>query len=150
MPSFVVKLNPAEDRYVYWSTVTDSPHFWGSRVEMAEWLAVFAPSDDDEARLLRADTFGTSSHIGDTAWDDDVLIVEQRGILRRSDLGAFLDSFDATTGGFDWTLLEPFEDDDLATALADLEQTNPEVAAASRKVDEAWASLFAKPTEEEL
>lgn len=40
--------------------------------------------------------------------------------------------------------------DDLAAALAELERTNPEVAAASRKVDEAfWASLIASSTLEE-
>jgi hypothetical protein len=31
MPSYIVKINPDDDLYVYWSTITDSPHICGER-----------------------------------------------------------------------------------------------------------------------
>jgi hypothetical protein len=125
MPSYVVKVTPDQDRYVYWSTVTDSPHFWGGRAEMMDMLVHDSREKPEyalpeaEKRLGRADATGTSAHHGDMRWDDDVLIVEQRGILRRGHLGAFLDTFNQADESFDWSMLEPFEDDEEPPRSAD-------------------------------
>lgn len=111
MPSYIVKVNRNEDRYVLWSTVTDSPHFWGTEEElMAHMEYLGQVGDGINDRFLRADVFGTSSYGGDYSWDDSGFIFEQKGFLRRNKLGEFLDSWSDDAPFFNLSLLESFED----------------------------------------
>lgn len=71
MPSYVVKADRDHDLYVMWSTVVDGPTATGTREEMA------ARHDVDEARLGRADEFGSSAlsrGLGD--WHDSGFVVK--------------------------------------------------------------------------
>ena len=119
MPSFVVKVAPDVDQYVVWSTVTESPHAWGTRDEIAEYLTSEAGQQVHEyqpppieERFARADLNGTSAFHGGYGWEDAGIIFEQRGWLPRARLAGFLDSFDPDTETFDLGLLEPFKEDD--------------------------------------
>lgn len=60
MPSYIVKVAPDIDLYVYWSTIVDAPTAIGSRDELAEWLRQRGYAADDQ-RFDRADRTGTSS-----------------------------------------------------------------------------------------
>jgi hypothetical protein len=113
MPQYVVKPDPERDEYVYWSTITESPYFAGTRAEMVAYLRGRDPQDFD-ARMERADLRGTSA-----LWPDldapylgwgDTTIYEQRGVIKTADMGTLARRLDA---GQDVTdLLEPFDDDD--------------------------------------
>lgn len=108
MPSYVVKVNREEDFYVLWSDVTESPHVWGDRAEVEEYMKTYAMAGDLPERFDRADKRGTSAFPGFYDWEDSGFIYEQRGFLPRSSLRAFLESYDGYE--FDLTLLEPFDD----------------------------------------
>lgn len=115
--SAVIKCHRELDRYVLWSTVCDAPTLHGDQQKVAEYLLRYENRDDPtevRARLTRADLTGTSTLYGLFAWDDDSLIVEQRGLLPREKLWAFCEAY---FGGPDrrdeWLdMLEPFDDDD--------------------------------------
>lgn len=121
MPSVVIKPDRDRDEYVVWSTVTESPHGYGSREQMARLLQSGIRNDTDDvvdptAALDRADRHGSSAMGGWTAghWGHDRWgwIYQQVGWLARKDLwqaavwqceGRVRDILD---------LLEPLEDDD--------------------------------------
>lgn len=120
MPSYVVKVTPDEDLYVVWSTVEECPYAWGTREEITGYLLErsekqpkYAKPEIDE-RFERADATGTSMFYGHYSWDAAGFIFQQKGLLPRSKLAAFLDSYSCEDGRdtYDETLLEPFEDDD--------------------------------------
>lgn len=115
MGSTIVKIAPDVDQYVVWSSITDSPHMWGTRDETIEYLMEVDEKKPEyakpeiEHRMWRADDTGTSSFISG-GWDSAGFVVMNTGWLPRSRLQAFLDSFDPTTETFDLSLLDPFED----------------------------------------
>ena len=98
----LVKAAPDRDMYVGWSNVAEAPAGVWSREAAIEYG--FPPS-----RLDRADQTGTSSHIGDGAWNDSGFVAEQRGWLRRDRLGDYAVEYlhGDLQAAFD--LLEPFE-----------------------------------------
>jgi hypothetical protein len=90
MPSYIVKVHPDKDEYVYWSTIVDAPLFLGNREDLRGYLLHDAGGSGGEAaspgRFERADKTGTSSMDGFYDWDDKTFIVEQRGVVKREDL----------------------------------------------------------------
>jgi hypothetical protein len=117
MGTIVVKPDRDVDFYVGWSSVTESPHWWGTRSEAAEYIHEDARQrggvdDPPEKRLARADEHGTSAYDRrDGGWDDDGFIYEQRGWLPRRSLAAACALLGAGREAAVWDLLEPFEDE---------------------------------------
>lgn len=105
-PRLILKASPSEDLYIGWSTICESPAGSWTR---AEALACGI----DPARLERADKTGTS-FIDSTegAWDDRVMIAEQRGLLPRKDIAAYAELWLSGEKDKAFGLLKPFEDDD--------------------------------------
>ena len=101
----IVKPYRDKDMYVGWSNACDMPAGVWSR-ETA--LAYGFPA----SRLDRADETGTSSRIGDGAWDDAGFVAEQRGWLRRDRLGDYAVEYLHGDREAAYALLEPFKDDD--------------------------------------
>lgn len=118
MPSYIVKPERDKDFYVLWSTVTDSPHAWGTRQELSEDGDGFLGHRTYAAeRFERADEFGTSDlSIRQFGWEDAILVVmnmPKNGILKRSDLRKYLDSLVVANGAAlsaDDSLITPFPD----------------------------------------
>lgn len=100
----LVKATPDRDLYVGWSNTCEMPAGTWSRETAIEYG--FPPS-----RLDRADQTGSSSHIGDGAWDDKGFVAEQRGWLRRDRLGDYAVEYLHGDREAAYALLEPFEDD---------------------------------------
>lgn len=99
-------IKPARDKdcYVGWSTVADGPTgVWSRETALAYG---FPP-----ARLDRTDVTGSSSHVGDGAWDDKGFVAEQRGWLRRELLGDYAIEYLYGDRVAAYALLEPFEDE---------------------------------------
>lgn len=118
MPTFVIKPDRSEDFYVGWSTVTECPHWFGSRVEAAGYLAEDhrrhgGPRDAIEERLARADKYGSSvkpeANYGFGYWDDEEFIYEQRGVLPRKHMIEACRRLSVNDEPGVWDLLEPFE-----------------------------------------
>lgn len=91
MPGYIVKINPNDDLYIYWSTITDCPHFCGTRAELSNYLDEIHVNSPE--RWKRADTYGTSAQVSGVdktfrfyAWDETEFITESRGLVKRSDL----------------------------------------------------------------
>ncbi|KFG71494.1 hypothetical protein [Streptomyces mutabilis] len=105
----IVKAAPDRDQYVGWSTVCEMPAGVWSRESALEYG--FPPS-----RLDRADATGSSSHIGDGAWEDRGFVAEQRGWLRRDRLGEYAVEYLHGDREAAYALLEPFEDEAAAAA----------------------------------
>ena len=81
MPRYILKPDPAEDFYVYWSTVVESPIGWGDRKTMeAEW-----PNEMATERFERADATGSSSMDRFFEWGDN-WIYEQKGFVGHAQL----------------------------------------------------------------
>jgi hypothetical protein len=124
MPGFILKVTPNRDLYVEWSTIVDDIVRIGIRAEFLEGLATRYPDllvdlvHSPEARLARADAHGTSAlpfpgvHPLFGGWDDSGLVVEQRGILRRADLLAYVAAMEADWPEKAYALLAPFDDDE--------------------------------------
>ena len=74
MSSMIFKVEPGTtDRYVVWSTTTDSPIAVGSRVDMLRWLQPpVGDLDPTRASALMAwvDETGTSEWEGRGGWED--------------------------------------------------------------------------------
>lgn len=100
----LVKAAPDKDLYVQWSTVCDMPGGVFSRETALDYG--FPPS-----RLDHADEHGSSSRIGDGAWDDKGFVAEQRGWLRRELLGEYAVEYLHGDRVAAYALLEPFDDD---------------------------------------
>lgn len=105
----LVKAAPDRDQYVGWSNVCEMPAGVWSRESALEYG--FPPS-----RLDRADATGSSSRIGDGAWDDKGFVAEQRGWLRRDRLGEYAVEYLHGDREAAFALLEPFEDEAAAAA----------------------------------
>lgn len=108
MPRFILKTAPQVDLYVEWSTIVDDATWVGTR---AEALRQF-----DRPRIDRADQTGTSELQGRLgAWDDEALIVQQRGLLDRDKLSEYasvlLANVDPDGTEEAHKLLRPFDDD---------------------------------------
>lgn len=90
MPSYIVKINPEDDLYTYWSTIVDAPLFLGTRAELTDYLLREARDAGVETaadeRFERADRTGTSSVDGFYDWGEKDFIVEQRGVVLRADI----------------------------------------------------------------
>lgn len=118
MPRLVLKAAPDRDLYIEWSTVVEQAVAIGTREQMAAYLAGNADSADSvEERLRRCDETGTSAMWSpqpplEGAWDDTGLIVEQTGVLRRSDMAAYADALLADDRQAAFALLQPFEDEE--------------------------------------
>ncbi|MFD8234039.1 hypothetical protein ACFV20_19425 [Streptomyces sp. NPDC059696] len=100
----IVKPHRDKDQYVGWSNVCDMPAGVWSRETAIEYG--FPPS-----RLDRADETGSSSRIGDGAWDDKGFVAEQRGWLKRERLGDYAVEYLTGDREAAYALLEPFEDE---------------------------------------
>jgi len=100
----LVKADPDRDQYVGWSNTCDMPAGVWSRETALEYG--FPPS-----RLDRADATGSSSRIGDGAWDDKGWVAEQRGWLRRDRIGDYAVEYLHGDREAAYRLLEPFDDD---------------------------------------
>jgi hypothetical protein len=107
--SFILRAAPDRDLYVLWSSVCDDAEFVGTRDEVAVYLSVQYGYDHPAERwLTRADATGTSSRIGAGAWGHD-LVVDQCGMLRRSDLGHYAEAWAADDQTAIEALLTPFD-----------------------------------------
>lgn len=94
MPRFIVKPDPAEDFYVYWSTIVDEVIACGSRAELADWLTEYggAYQVPHSVRFGRADRTGSSSLHGWYGWDVEEFSLGQyseRRYVRRENLAAY-------------------------------------------------------------
>lgn len=119
----IIKIAPDRDLYMEWSSVVEAPTFFGTRAEMAAYLAepnagyhetAIAHPAAVEERLARADLTGSSGcpPFG-CGWDDHGEIYQQKGYLPRSRFGEFADRFLACPGDIEpdvTDLLEPFDD----------------------------------------
>lgn len=117
MGSTLIKCDPDSDRYVYWSGTVEAPHCHGDRAYVTEYLTRFEHHCGGAAEIAkrfdRADATGTSSVLGWHDWDDDTLIVEQRGLLRRERLWDFCAVYclEDPARKDEWLdMLEPFDD----------------------------------------
>lgn len=99
----IVKTAPDKDMYVGWSNICEMPAGVWSRQTALEY-------GFPASRLDRADTTGSSSHIGDGAWDDNGFVAEQRGWLRRDRLGDYAVEYLHGDRQAAYALLEPFDD----------------------------------------
>lgn len=111
MPSYIVKDTPKDDFYVYWSDITDSPHVWGTREEVGEYMTQIGQGADLDERFARADDTGSSSFPPFYKWGDSGFVYNQQGYLRRENLRSFLESYDPGEDSFNTIYLEDFEDD---------------------------------------
>jgi hypothetical protein len=129
VPSFILKVDREQDLYVEWSTVVDNACRAGTRAEMLEALQreeprgyTANPGNAPEDRMRRADETGTSalwpsSNDPFGGWNDQYLMVEQRGLLPRERLSAYLDAhFDGDQVAAH-ALLRHFEDCECADCL---------------------------------
>ncbi|MFC8436392.1 hypothetical protein [Streptomyces sp. NPDC057253] len=98
----IVKPDRDRDQYVGWSNVCEMPAGVWSRETALEY-------GFPASRLDRADQTGTSSHIGDGAWDDKGFIAEQRGWLRRELLGDYAIEYLLGDREAAYALLEPLD-----------------------------------------
>lgn len=103
------------DQYVVWSSVSDSPHAWGSYDEILEYLVKTDREKDEYSRpvaiqrLERAKAKGTSALYYLLDRENGTIQYGQEGYFLYRDLSKFLAPWDATKD-FDLSLLTPFED----------------------------------------
>jgi hypothetical protein len=96
MPNYIVKIDPNQDAYVYWSKEADAPHFGGTRAELEDHLRKCGEDAELPARFERADATGSSakeyvlnglSYPGFYSWaEPGDFVAEQRGLVKRADL----------------------------------------------------------------
>lgn len=115
MPRIILKVDAETDRYIYWSSITESPICVGTRDELLVTLTEIdhMRSEEVEPRLKRADKNGTSDmSILDGGWDDYGMAYQQRGTLLRNSFGQAWDllsqDIDADLG----PIVEQWPDDD--------------------------------------
>ncbi|MFI9824450.1 hypothetical protein ACIHFC_28960 [Streptomyces sp. NPDC052013] len=100
----IVKAARDQDLYVGWSNVCEAPAGVWSKESALEY-------GFPASRLDRADQTGTSSLIGDGAWDDKGFIAEQRGWLRRDLIGDYAIEYLHGDRAAAYALLEPLDSD---------------------------------------
>lgn len=98
----LVKAAPDKDLYVQWSTVCDMPGGVFSRETALEY-------GFPRSKVDHADEHGSSSRLGDGAWDDKGWVAEQRGWLRRDRIGDYAVEYLNGDREAAYRLLEPFE-----------------------------------------
>lgn len=98
----LVKADKERDLYVHWSTVCDMPGGVFSRETALEY-------GFPRSKIDHADTHGSSSRLGDGAWDDKGWVAEQRGWLRRDRIGDYAVEYLHGDRVAAYALLEPFE-----------------------------------------
>ena len=107
----LVKTAPDKDQYVLWSTACDMPGGVFSRETAREY-------GFPQSKVDHADEHGSSSRIGDGAWDDKGWVAEQRGWLRRDLIGDYAVEYLYGDREAAFALLEPFDDEPAAVAAA--------------------------------
>jgi len=112
MPSYVIKVDPSRDEYVYWSTIVEAPVAWGDGDFMRQYLSLHDELGDG-CRLVRANKYGTSCmDLGDGLrfydWTTESLIYQQQGLIDRDDLWALCMRLERREDVAD--LLRPFDD----------------------------------------
>lgn len=132
MPSVVIKPEAGSDTYVVWSTITESPHAYGTRQQVCAYLRLrpgWQADDLPEDRVDRADRYGSSAYPrwGFGHWGDDTFIYRQTGLLHRRDLCRAVDLAVAGRERDLLDLLEPFDDDDGPQWLAECKHRAEEV-----------------------
>lgn len=113
--SVLIKCAPDQDRYVLWSNICDLPTMHGDRAAVLTWLLSYEYRSDPaeaHAKIARADGNGGSTLFGLHNWDDEYLLMGQRGLLPRARLWELCEAY---FGGPDrrdeWLdLLVPFDD----------------------------------------
>jgi hypothetical protein len=112
----MIIIKPAADTdfYVGWSTVCDTPTWWGTRTEVAEFLRTEG-SEHDRAHcdemLDRADETGCNARDRRAgSWEVTEFCYENRGILPRARIIDACARLAADDEPGVWDLLEPFED----------------------------------------
>jgi hypothetical protein len=98
----LVKAAPDKDLYVQWSTVCDMPGGVFSRETALEY-------GFPRSKVDHADEHGSSSRLGDGAWDDKGWVAEQRGWLKRDRIGDYAVEYLTGDQQAAFDLLEPFE-----------------------------------------
>ncbi|WP_327724346.1 hypothetical protein [Streptomyces europaeiscabiei] len=98
----LVKAAPDKDLYVQWSTVCDMPGGVFSRETALDY-------GFPRSKVDHADEHGSSSRLGDGAWDDKGWVAEQRGWLRRDRLGDYAVEYLTGDREAAFDLLVPFE-----------------------------------------
>jgi hypothetical protein len=98
----LVKAAPDKDLYVQWSTVCDMPGGVFSRETALEY-------GFPRSKVDHADEHGSSSRLGDGAWDDKGWVAEQRGWLKRDRIGDYAVEYLTGDRQAAYGLLEPFE-----------------------------------------
>lgn len=98
----LVKAAPDKDLYVQWSTVCDMPGGVFSRETALEY-------GFPRSKVDHADEHGSSSRLGDGAWDDEGWVAEQRGWLHRDRIGDYAVEYLNGDRQAAYALLEPFE-----------------------------------------
>ncbi|MBE4796163.1 hypothetical protein [Streptomyces caniscabiei] len=106
----LVKAAPDKDLYVHWSTVCDMPGGVFSRETALEY-------GFPRSKVDHADEHGSSSRIGDGAWDDKGWVAEQRGWLRRDLIGEYAVEYLTGDREAAYRLLEPFDDDPAVSSV---------------------------------
>jgi len=90
MGRYLMKPDSREDFYVEYSTVVDAPVAWGSRADfqgLEDSAVSFGDSSDyGDERFQRADATGSSSFIGEGAFDEMFLMIREG--FKRSELPA--------------------------------------------------------------
>lgn len=113
MPSYILRADQNEPPlYCMWSTVVDNITGIGSREEI-QADHFFGPEATAEVRFDRADVRGTSDMSAEPffgAWDDELLMVEQLGLLPRTKLREYISRYQKQPTAPDVSdLLRPFD-----------------------------------------
>lgn len=114
MHHVIIKAAKDRDLYMEWSSVAEGPiAIYTSRQALIEHLKKDHTEEEIAERLARTDEHGTSAlPFGQgyrfAGWNDESIIVEQRGMLPRSRFTEFMEANILGNTGYD--LLEPFED----------------------------------------
>lgn len=117
-----IKPNKDEDFYVVWSSVTDAPVYWGTRIQLRKWERsghIRSERDLVDQRfyrnIYRADRTSCSDRIGSWSWEaDEEIIYLNRWSIKRSklkELCILLGKGKKRTGKKVLALMEPEEED---------------------------------------
>lgn len=118
MPSYIVKVAPDRDEYVWWSDVVEAPHAVGTRDELQALIREYGePEEATDERFDRAELVGCSAlwprfDAPVYGWqDDDGPIAEQKGWLPRSAIGEYARTYIEESPEAAEVFIQPFEED---------------------------------------